>query len=253
VTLSMHEIDVSRLQPEARSIARAAAVIYLRHTLPHFVGLIAHGSAVKGGVIPGCSDLDLQLYLDPAAFDAEGRLPFEQSLAIARDLAAIDPAPFGYIQCYAWPCALPTGHVGPIPGAYAVLAGQLPVHEATEDELRAGARHQLDRLEPLPPALAPALLDRGDQRLAKHVRWLCTDVWPTLYSVLALQHDDAIRIWNLPKEEAIALLPEESALGRAMRQFYAAVLAYYPAQTSPERGLDVIALGVAFLRAARVW
>ena len=44
-------MDVSRLVPEAQSIAAAAGEVYLRHTRPWFVGLIAHGSAVKGGFI----------------------------------------------------------------------------------------------------------------------------------------------------------------------------------------------------------
>ncbi|MEO7003466.1 MAG: hypothetical protein ABI068_16690 [Ktedonobacterales bacterium] len=52
-------IDVSRLMVEAQPIARAAAEVYLRHTTPWFVGLVAHGSALKGGFIAGCSDVDL--------------------------------------------------------------------------------------------------------------------------------------------------------------------------------------------------
>jgi hypothetical protein len=253
VTLSMHEIDVSRLQPEAQSIAQAAAVVYLRQSLPHFVGLIAHGSGLKGGVIPCCSDLDLQLYLDPAAFDAGGRLSFEQSLAIARDLAGINPCPFAYIQCFAWPCSLPEGYVGPIPGAYAVLAGWLPVPEASAVALQAGARRLLDKPNFLPSDLVPSLLDSSPRHIERRARLICTDVWPTLYSMLSLQHDDPICIWNLPKHEAMALLPENSQVGEAIRQFYTALQTYYPAQRSPERGLDVVACGVAFLRAARAW
>ena len=60
--------DVSGLVPEARSIVQQVAGVYLRHTAPWFIGLIVHGSAVKGGVIPNCSDIDFQLYLDYPAF-----------------------------------------------------------------------------------------------------------------------------------------------------------------------------------------
>ena len=66
----MDQLAVSGLTPEARPIAAAAAAVYMRHTRPWFIGLVAHGSAVKGGFIPGCSDVDLQLYLDDAAFTA---------------------------------------------------------------------------------------------------------------------------------------------------------------------------------------
>lgn len=61
-------IDLSRFTPEARLIVEQAAKVYIEHTRPWFVGLIVHGSAVKGGFIPGCSDIDLHLYLDKAAF-----------------------------------------------------------------------------------------------------------------------------------------------------------------------------------------
>ena len=70
-------IDVGVLVPEARHAAQRAAQVYLAHTRPWFVGLLVHGSALKGGVIPGCSDIDLQVYLENRAFDERGRLPLE--------------------------------------------------------------------------------------------------------------------------------------------------------------------------------
>jgi hypothetical protein len=96
-------IDVASLVPEAREIVRASAQIYFEHTRPWFVGLLIHGSALKGGFIPGCSDIDFKLYLHDGAFQANGDLRFDLSLAIQRDLSRIDPAPFQYIQCYAQP------------------------------------------------------------------------------------------------------------------------------------------------------
>src|SRR6185437_1214331 len=142
-------VDITRLVPAAQPIAARAAAVYLEHTRPWFVGLLAHGSAYKGGYIAGCSDIDFQLYLDNAAFTSDGALPLELLTAIYRDMAQIDPAPFRYIQCYALPCATPPGQVPPIPGAYAMLAGRLPVAEATSKQLLTSARAALARLEPL--------------------------------------------------------------------------------------------------------
>lgn len=85
------------------------------------------------------------------------------------------------------------------------------------------------------------------------VRWLCTDVWPKLYQVLTLQYDDAPRIWGLPKQQAIALLPQDTPLGKAIRAFYQAVQIYYPAEASVEQALAVIERGVVFLRTAKAW
>ena len=68
-------VDVSGLTPEARPIVKEVAAVYLKHTTPWFIGLIVHGSAVKGGFIPGCSDIDFQLYLEDSAFSWHGQLP----------------------------------------------------------------------------------------------------------------------------------------------------------------------------------
>jgi hypothetical protein len=148
---------------------------------------------------------------------------------------------------------LPPDYVGPIPGAYHMLAGTLPVPEATDRQLRDAARKALAALKPVPHFIIHALLERGGGRLASRVRLLCTDVWPTLYHVLALRHDDAIGAWNLPKEGAIALLPPDTLLGREIRAFYRAAWTYYPGEESVEHALAVIATGVAFLRAAKSW
>jgi hypothetical protein len=81
---------------------------------------------IKGGFIPGCSDVDFQLYLDRAAFAAAGQLPLELCLAIRRDLVRIDPAPFRYIQCAALSSELPAAVVPPVAGTYLLLAGRRP-------------------------------------------------------------------------------------------------------------------------------
>lgn len=245
-------INVARLTPQAQPIAEAAARVYLKHTEPWFIGLIVHGSAFKGGFIPGCSDIDFQLYLDSSAFN-EANNPLELAINIHRDLARIDPTPFGYIQCYPLSAKLPQGWTSPIPGAYAVVAGTLPVKEATAEELHASAMRRLAALNPTPMHLHMNLLEHGAGRLQRHVRLLCTDVWPTLYSILSIEQNDPIRMWNMTKVEAMAQLPPDSALGSALDRFYRAVLAYYPGESSVERALEVIRQGVAFLREAKLW
>ena len=97
----MHNLDMSRVVPVARPVVEAAARVYLRHTDRWLIGLLIHGSALKGGFIPGCSDIDLQIYLKPEAFTVYNQLPLEICSIIQRDLARIDPQPFQYIQGYA--------------------------------------------------------------------------------------------------------------------------------------------------------
>ena len=247
------EVDVSNLTPEARPIVRQVAAVYLEHTEPWFIGLIVHGSAVKGGVIPGCSDIDFQLYLEDPAFTAQGQLTLGLGLSIYRDLSKINLAPFRYVQCATLPSRLPEGFVGPVPGAYHLVAGRLPVAEATAQQLRESARGALMELDPMPPFIMGRLLGHGGVRMARSIRLLCTKVWPVLYQVLTLQQDDVISLWCLPKEQAIELLPTNTSLSQTVRRFYQAVRAYYPAEDSVEGALSVIESGVAFLGAAKSW
>ena len=57
-------LDLAHVQPEARAIVERAARVYVAHTRPWLVGLLLHGSAVNGGFILGCSDVDFHI---PAA------------------------------------------------------------------------------------------------------------------------------------------------------------------------------------------
>lgn len=253
-TLKVYEaMDLSPIVPEARPIVTQVAEVYLRHTAPWFVGLLIHGSALKGGFISGCSDVDFQLYLAPPAFERPGRLPLTLAFAIQRDVARIDPAPFRYIQCYPFGHALPPGHVGPIPGAYHLIAGRLPVPEATAKELQTAAVRSLHALDPDQAFSMSGFLGHGAGRFQRKIRLLCTVVWPVLYQVLALQSGDPVAIWRLPKAQAIQRLPAEMAVGAAIRDFHRAVRVYYPSETSQDQAFTVIQTGLQFLYAARSW
>lgn len=246
-------MDLSPLVPEARLIVEQVASVYLRHTAPWFVGLLIHGSALKGGFIPACSDVDFQLYLAPVAFERPGLLPLDLAFAIQREVAQIDPAPFRYIQCYPHAEALPPDFVGPIPGAYHLIAGHLPVPEATAVDLRDAAARSLQALEPDHAFSMSGLLGHGAGRFQRKIRLLCTVVWPVLYQVLTLQSNDPIAIWGLPKDRAIEHLPAETDAGRAVRDFYGALLAYYPDESSYNDAFAIITHGLRFLHAAKSW
>jgi hypothetical protein len=248
-------VDLSGMTAEAKPIVRQVAEAYLKHTAPWFVGLLVHGSAVKGGIIPNCSDIDLQLYLDRAAFTWHGQLPLALAFAIREDLAGIRLSPFRYIQCYVR-TGEPHGNlVGPIPGAYHLVAGTLPIAEATDQDLRESASKALAELNPAPTFIVDELLGPGGVRLERSLRLLCTKVWPVLYQVLTLYEQEMapVDIWCLPKEQAMERLPGNTALQDAMQRFYRAIWTYYPSEDSLEAAFSVIESGTAFLEAARSW
>jgi hypothetical protein len=256
-------IDVSGLVPEARLIVRKAAEIFIRHTRPWFIGLSCFGSAVRGGFFPGFSDLDFHVYLEDAAFtdQEELSLPLDLCLAIQRDLARVDPAPFAYLDGWAERAFIPPGHVGPIPGNTWLVAGRLPVDDAAPAEVVAEARATLARLCPQPVFLTHSLLHIGRSHgdLALTVRSLTQAVWPTVFQVLVLMSPDPMQVWATPKSQALQLLPADIPVGRAARVFWESQQNYLRLMAKPgrndtlESALAVIQHGVAFMETAKAW
>ncbi len=249
----MHDLDLSRVVSTAKPVVEAAARVYLRHAEPWLLGLLIHGSALKGGFIPGCSDIDLQIYLRSEAFTIYGQLPLEICSAMQRDLARIDPYPFQYIQGYALSPLPRSEYVGPIPGAYHMLTGHLPVPEASEADLQRSARKQLASIDEHIAYYCRGLLEHGSGKVERLVRFLCTDLWPTLSHLLTIQEQDGLRIWRLSKPEAIALLRQESPLAQTASAFYQTLHLYYPQANSVEEAIHVIEAGIAFFEQARIW
>ena len=138
-----------------------------------------------------------------------------------------------------------------IPGAYHMVAGHLPVEEATGVQLKQSAKIALGRLNPEPDYLSN-LLDHGKERLTRIVRLLCTQVSPTMNHVLSLQEEDAIKVWQMPKHDAMHLLFDPN-MKFDMEEFYKNVRTYYPDETSVEAALSLIKNGVLFLKVVQDW
>lgn len=246
--------DVTGVQPEARAIVCAMAEAYVAQVGPALVSLVAHGSAVKGGFIPGSSDVDLDAFVDPSALDAHGELPLERALALHADLARIDPHPFGYLQGHVYPSGSGP-RVGYVPGAMQVVWGEADVPVATEKELVQSALSSLRELDPdaLRSRVSNGLLDHGAGRLAREVRWLCTDVWPVMYQVACLGEDDVLAVWRLTKPQVVERLESVPVVGPAASAWMDAVMTHYATGQSLPTALATIRDGVTFIGAAKSW
>lgn len=250
--------DLVPLSPIVRPIVAQVAEAYCKHLQPWLTCLLIHGSAYKGGFIEGCSDIDLQLYLEEAAFERENDLPLDIILAIQNDLAQIDIAPFQYIQTYAFSTNIMRNlrivhgrrWISRIPGTYHKLYGDVwVVPEATEEQVIESARATIHGSAGAIAEVKRNLLSGGQERFARHLRHFCTVIWPTLYSVLTLRMQHPFEVWQLPKEAVIALLPENEKMGQAIRGFYHNVSRYYAeGQQSQEVAFQLIRDGVLFLQ-----
>ncbi|PFV81595.1 hypothetical protein COL05_13650 [Bacillus sp. AFS059628] len=175
----------------------------------------------------------------------------ELYLEIHRDLSKIDTNPFNYIQCEALADKLPEGFVGPVPGAYQIVAGRLPVKEATNEQLKQSAIKALNNIIVVPKYFS-TLLDHGKERLDRVVRLISTEVSPTIYHVLSYVHHDAIEVWQMPKNKAIHFLPEDEMKNIAI-QFYECTKKYYSDESSVADALDTVYNGAKFFESVKLW
>jgi|SRR5438552_2420176 len=134
-----------------------------------------------------------------------------------------------------------------------MLTGHLPVPEASEADLQQSAHKQLATINEHIAYYCRDLLSHGSGKLERLVRFLCTDLWPTLYQILTLQEQDGLRVWRLPKPAALALLRPESQFAQTAHRFYQALHLYYPQATSVEDAICVIEAGIAFFEESHLW
>ena len=192
------------------------------------VSIIAKGSAVKGGFIPGLSDVDLHVYLKPHAFIYSDFLKLEHALKLQE---GIDSLVQGHdlggspIQVIPINESQPPEWSGPLPGTYILLYGDCdPEAPPTASQM---LKQDLDVL--INPTYAYKLInsfvDKTTDQLASYVRRLQPAVNPTLYRVLSLLTGAPFTVWKMTKFDVLdALDALPNSCGQRMaalgREFY---------------------------------
>ena len=130
----LDKIGNTKLLEQTQTIVQQVSDIYTHHTQQWFIGLVVHGSAVKGGFIEGWSDIDFQLYLEDAAIIENGQLPLKLCLSIHKELSKINPYPYQYIQTRV---LTPSNarYGGLVTNTYELVKGRLLLHELTNEQL----------------------------------------------------------------------------------------------------------------------
>lgn len=231
----------SRLDAGTREIVEAAAAVYRSGFEDGFVGLVVHGSAVVGDAIPGCSDIDFQLMLTADAFGPDGVPPFEVALDVHRGLARIDLGPYAYLQCYAYSSDPDSGpRPGPlVPDAFEVVAGEpvFPTYDA--DGLLRSSRAAIERLPNALAGKAKGLIQAGQERFERQIRYTATEAWPAIRAALCFAGCDPLLAWRVPKRQAIELLAERAPEpGRLAAEYHRTLVAYFEFDHEVETGLN---------------
>ncbi len=252
--MSHRRIDVSGVQPAARPIVAAIARAYVDHLNAALVTLVAHGSAVKGGIVAGSSDVDTVAFLRPECLTAHGELPLDIALELHRDLVRVDPAPFRYLQGHVQPAGTAHGLTF-IPGTFHIVTGSPDIPTATGADLLAAAHQALAGFDPgaARALISNALLDHGERRLDRQVRWTCTDVWPLMYQVACVHLGNGLAAWQRTKHEVLAVLEGDPIVGEPLARWFEAVTAHYANGETLESALTVLSAAAAFYDAVARW
>lgn len=246
--------SLPNVQPEAREIVSRLVDLCERQFGPDLRTLVIHGSGAKGGIIPGSSDLDFVMIVTPDLLTPGGELPFDRAVAFHAELARIDPAPFLYLQgnVYAGGDAKATRL---IPGTYHIALGDPDVPLATSDTLIASAHSALARFDPdaYRNDRSNALLNHGEARLYRQVRWMCTDIWPMAFHIATLIEGDGLTAWRRTKHGTVAFLAQAPIVGGPLEGWLDAITRHHASGETTATALEALAVGVAFLDAASRW
>lgn len=184
----------------------------------NLITIMAKGSTVKGGFIPGLSDVDLHVYLKDEAFEFSDFLKLELGLTLQEKMGKLikkydlDGSP---IQLILLNTSSPKENwAGPIPGTYILLYGDECPESAPDKEeiLEQDLRNLQDVTYPY--GLINSFVDKADDTLPSYVRRLSPAVTPILNRVLSLLTKDPFKAWKMSKSEAIKAL-EKSSLKEA--------------------------------------
>lgn len=219
-------------------------------------GIVLHGSALKGGRIPGFSDVDFMVFLTSDCFTEQGVLPDELVFAIQERIGPLRCQEIGILdpQAYFYDARrLPSWWTGPVPGAHRVLWGKLPPQAMpTAERLRESSLSYLKN--ELPQQILTDVTnfaDAHDPTLPKRVRLLATRVTPTIFALAGHDADDVLEVWALPKFDALRRLearhPDDPGPGLA-REFFEKVRRLYGQQFDPDLGRKTFRIGIGFLR-----
>lgn len=175
------------------------------------VAIINKGSTVKGGFIPGLSDMDLHVYLKDDAFVYNDFLKLELGLSLNERLDKLIrqyDIGGGPIQVIMINVSKPKNWSGPLPGTYIVLYGD----ECPETPPKAEEMLEYDRVNLQNPSygygLVNSFTDKTSDALPGYVRRLNTAVTPTFYRVLSLTTGKPLKVWKMTRFEVLDALEE---------------------------------------------
>ncbi len=228
---------------------------------PAVRGAMVHGSCLpvelggKGGFIPGFSDFDFHVYLDPEHMRTAVECRLETALALQQRFAGVQTAAAATapVQLFCVSAdGLPSGWSLP-EGAYRVLHGKVPPAPPGELPPRTQALLRLRGCRRDGHAVTRSLCDKSDGALRGTVR-TCASMFKGVLPHAAVAAGAAAETaWRLPLSRLVLEVAPGAGVGAEALAFWGELADWQQARASPVRLRTMVAAAVTALDRLADW
>lgn len=228
---------------------------------PSVRGAMVHGSCLpaelggKGGFIPGFSDFDFHVYLEPNRMRTTVECSLDTALALQERFSAVQAAAAGTapVQLFCVSTArLPPSWSLP-EGAYHLLHGAMPPSAEGELPPRTRARARLRGCRLDGHAVTRSLCDKSDAGLRGTVRTCASMFKGVLPHAAVLAGADGDAVWLWPLSRLVLEAAPEAGVGAEALGFWGELGDWQAARESPTRLRAMVAAAVRGLDHLADW
>jgi predicted nucleotidyltransferase len=201
-----------RFNPPSKELVDEAANLVVSASKKAFSSslecVILKGSVVKGDFIPGYSDFDFHVFLNPEVMDSERVPKTDYALRFQKSFGGVQPEDFGVSQFQVYfinSQNYPADWAQSVEGTYKVIWGKLPLAamEADDQIYIQQAREYLKTVEDSRRTIVGRFVDKPDTGVSGVVRLLGATLKSYMHSVLILLTNNPKDILRLRLDEMI--------------------------------------------------
>jgi hypothetical protein len=217
---------------------------------------LIHGSIVKGGLIEGFSDLDVQVFLKKSSFDEFG-LRLEKCMEIQNLVGNLSTPEIGaqYLQMFFYnPTNMPEWYTPPVKGSFKILFGELPRElDYSVENFKKRMIKALKNLHNDVTRTIRSFADCSNNTIYRRTRLISTSIFPTRYSLLSYDLKHPEEIWVKSKFEALELFCQKyrnKDISDYLTQFFSLIKLLAKDHSDIELMRQAFSVGINFLKEA---
>jgi predicted nucleotidyltransferase len=222
--------------------------------------VILKGSAVKGDLIRGYSDLDFHVFLKPEVMDGENVPKADYAVQFQRAFGQVSPEDFEVSQFQIYFInseKYPEDWAPPVEGTYRILWGSLPETAKELDDgayIRFAEQHlSLSSIEYSRRSNVARFVDKPNTRIEYNVRLVGATLKNYMYSISVMLTKEPKVAFKLGLDKMIALVEEGIGSEGHFRTFFEYVSDWQRIRRQPEYAREAFKEGIQALNEIHSW